>query len=166
MKDSTIIILVVAGVAVLFWAVSTGLLKTVGGPVTVPGTNILAPQPTQNYSGYLAASTAPGVSSALNGALSGLGTGLNHLFAGWFGSPTGSSAPTPIKQGSNPASPSLGAQPVGPSASTIAAQTAEGSFVGPQIPEIGYEVTSGSAFDYSGLAADNGYDPAYSLESA
>jgi hypothetical protein len=43
--------------------------------------------------------------------------------------------------------------------------SATGTLVGPQIPpDVQYNATPGSAFDYSGLAADNSYDPNASLE--
>ena len=47
MKDNVIVIAVIAGVALLFWAVSTGLIKTTGGNVAIGG-GIVAPQPSQN----------------------------------------------------------------------------------------------------------------------
>jgi hypothetical protein len=174
MKDSTIIIIVVAVAAGLFWAVSTGLIKTTGGMINVGG-GVIAPQPSANYSGYLSASAAPAISGAINQSISGLGS----LFSGWLSS----SNPAPkINQTASSTSPSGAAQPAGASLSqvqTAAIEQASGTgafvapttyasysdtLVGPQIePVMRYSATSGSAFDYAGLAADNSYDSDYSL---
>jgi hypothetical protein len=155
------IAIVVGAVVVIFLAVNRGLITSgvqvgvgPGGVTTTRG--IVAPQPTSNYGGYLAASTAPGVSNALNGAL----TGLGHAIAGWMNPPT--SVPASPSQGASAASPSLAAQPIGPSGAVAA-----GFAVGPQIdPSVGYGVTSGAAFDYAGLAGDNSFDPNASLSYA
>lgn len=162
MKDSTIIILVVAVVGVLFWAFSKGFITS--GAVPIGHTGILAPQPTTNYSGYLAASTAPGVSNALNGLL----TGIGGAFTGWFGG-GGPGTPAPVvAQGANPKSPTLAAQPQGVSTTSY---VIGGSLVGPQPAtlsglQLTYDAgTSGNAFDYAGLAGDNSFDSSYSLES-
>lgn len=174
MKENTVIILIVAGAALLFWAVSTGLIKTTGGLVNVGG-GVLAPQPSQNYGGYLAVSSAPAVAGALSTAISGLG----NAFSGWLGSPTPAAK---TAQGANPSSPSGAAQPSGPSPqavqSAIIGQAAgTGAFtptatyasysdtlVGPQVSsQVAYSATPGSAFDYAGLASDNSFDPDYSL---
>ena len=153
MKENTVIILVVAVAALLFWAISTGLLKT---GVNVGG-GIVAPQPSQNYSGYLAASTAPAVSGALSNAV----FGLSSAFTSWLHPSGGSSAPTPAGQQASATSPAGPAQPAG---STYASY--DDSLVGPQIdPIMSYGATPGSAFDYSGLAASNAYDPSYSLDN-
>lgn len=167
MKAGVIIAVVVGAVAIIFLAVNRGLISSgvgisVGAGGSTSAKGIVAPQPATNYSGYLAASTAPGVSSALNGLLSGLGSG----FGSWLGG-GGGSTPGP-NQGANPASPSLGAQPSGPSLATQNAPIG-GALVGPQIDPITgltYDATSGAAFDYSGLAADNAYDPTASLQAA
>lgn len=174
MKDSTIIILVVGGLVVLFWAVSKGFISTTGlgvNPATGQPYGVIAvPQPTQNYSGYLAATTAPGVASALNGALSGLG----NLFSGWINNPT--STPSSVNQGPvAPASsaPSQAAQPSGPtspsfySGASAPAQLNATAYapVGPVVaPDLSYTATPGSAFDYAGLAASNSYDSTYSIQ--
>lgn len=170
MKDSTVIILIVGGFALLFWAMSRGLLTgTPTGLGVNPATGrpygvITAPQPTTNYSGYLAATTAPGVSSALNGALSGIGTGLNNLFSGWFGG--ASTAPSP-NQTASASSPALAAQPNGAVYGPfVDASTFQGTAnpIGPVInPEMSYNSTSGSAFDFYGLANANSPDMTYSL---
>jgi hypothetical protein len=165
MKDSTVLIVVIAGFALIFWAFSKGFLSAsptglgINPQTGKPFGVVNIPQPSQNYSGYLAASTAPGVSTALNGALSGIGAGLNNLFSGWIG---GSSQVQGVNQGAvNPpaSAPSAAAQPVGPTAQIF------GPFVGPvAYPDVSYNATPGSAFDYAGLAADNVYDPTYSLQ--
>lgn len=123
------------------------------------GQKQIIPQASQNYGGYLAASTAPAVSSALSGFL----TGLGNLTTSWF-------------HGSNPpqtASPSA-AQPQG-------AQQYNSGGVGVNMPlpvsvygatapvvisDTSYDNTTGSAFNYGGLAADNSFDPLYSLDPA
>ena len=181
MKESTVLI-IVGIAAVLFWAVSTGFLKVTGGPVTVGPqgqiSGVVSPQPASNYSGFLAASTAPGVSGLLNNVMSG----LSGAFGSWINPASGNNTTT--GQGSNPSSPSRAAQPAGPvgvqpsvyspNASLVApvsgAPTAQLSgflpSVGPQVDaSLSYDATSGGAFDYSGLAADNAFDPTYSLES-
>lgn len=169
MKDSTVVLLIVGGFALLFWAFSRGLISTTGLGVN-PATGqqygvITAPQPTTNYSGYLAATTAPGVSSALNGALSGLGAGVNNLFSGWFG---GSSQTTPApNQTASPVSPAVAAQPTGAVYGPfVDASTFQGTSnpVGPVVdPTVSYNATSGSAFDFLGLSQANSYDPNYAL---
>jgi hypothetical protein len=155
MKDNVIVIAVIAGVALLFWAVSTGLIKTTGGNVAIGG-GIVAPQPAQNYSGYLAASTAPAVSNALSGAVSGLSSSLSSWLSG-----LGGSTATPVGQAANPNSPALAAQPIGPQVIPTL-----GSYAGPQVdPLLAYDSTSGSAYDYAGLAGANSYDPSYDLST-
>jgi hypothetical protein len=171
MKDSTIVILVIGGFAVLYLAFSRGFLSaSPTGLGLNPATGqaygtINVPQPSTNYSGYLAASTAPGVSSALNGALSGIGSGLNNLFSGWFGG--SSQTPTAANQTATPASPSLGAQPAGPNYGPfLDATMLQGTSnpVGPvNNPDLAYAATSGLAFDYAGLANANSPDSTYSL---
>lgn len=171
MKDSTLVILVVAGAALLFWAVSSGIIRTTGGGINVGG-GVVAPQPTQNYSGYLAASTAPQVSGAINTAISG----LSGLFSGWL---SGSQVAPKTGQTYSPSSPSLFAQPSGPAPTSGAKLVSSlnpsvgsayasysDTLVGPQVSDdISYQATNGSAFDYYGLASDNAFDPDYSLES-
>jgi hypothetical protein len=176
MKESTIIILVVAGVAALFWAVQTGLIKVTGGAVNVGG-GIVAPQPSQNYSGYLAASTAPGVSGALNAILGGVGSTLSSWLAPANANPA---APTPAQVAA-----SVGPVPgsIQPTSATIGTQLVSPSFAGPSGPSLAnlmpsysatpigpqtdaslnYDSTTGNAFDYNGLSGANAYDPAYSL---
>lgn len=179
MSTGGIIAIVIGGLAILFFATSRGLINSgvsvgvgPGGVTTAKG--IIAPQPSANYGGYLAASTAPGVSSALNGALTGLGGAL----AGWLGRP--SSSPAAPAQGASASSPSLAAQPSGPfmpsgpmPPTSIGIPTSgggtfaeDGWVIGPQIsPDISFNSTAGSAFDYSGIASDNAFDPSASLES-
>jgi len=168
MKDSTILIVVVAGAALLFWAVSSGLIKTSGGAIPVGHTGVVAPQPSSNYSGYLAANAAPAIAGSINAAISGLGS----AFSAWI-SPSSGPNVTP-GQVASPSSPSAAAQPSGPalvSQLSKSAPTSSGyatysdALVGPQIdPSVSYASTPGLAFDYSGLAADNAFDPAYSLQ--
>lgn len=166
MSTGGIVALAIAAVAVIFLAVNRGLISSgvqvgvgAGGVTSTKG--IVAPQPSSNYGGYLAASTAPGVSSALNGALTGLGS----AFAGWFG---GSPAPTkPVQQGATSNSPSLAAQPIGTTDAPIG-----GALVGPQPASLsGLQLTydsgtTGAAFDYTGLANANSWDQSSSLEYA
>lgn len=172
MKTGGVIAIVIGVIAVLYFAFSRGLIGT-GGQVVGAG-GILAPQPSSNYSGYLAATTAPSVAGILNTTLSGINSGLHS----WL-SPA---APTPVTgQGASASSPSLAAQPVGPSSSVVApgvgsvsilspgtvgpsSYTAPTSLVGPQLDTtISYGSTSGAAFDYAGLAASNAYDPSSGL---
>lgn len=158
MKTGTVIAVVGGAVVLLFWAASRGLINA-GVRVNPSGTvtGIVAPQPSQNYSGYLAASTAPAVTGAINTALSGLSSSLSA----WL-HPTGSPS-VPPAQGATTSSPSLAAQPSGPT--TDQGVVASGAFVGPQVPpDLSYNATPGSAFDYSGLALDNSFDPEASLE--
>ena len=178
MKDSTIIILVVAGAAILFWAASRGLFGVGIGPTGLaanPATGrlggaITVPQPTQNYSGFLAASTAPGVASALNSILGGLG----GTISGWL-APSGDNSPV-VNQGPmqpTGSAPSAAAQPGGPfpvgffSGASNNPVISPSAAVGPAVPpDLSYGDTAGSAFDYSGLAAANSFDPNYSLMEA
>ena len=168
MNTGAVVAIVIGAVVLVFLAVNRGLVNSgvqvgvgPGGVTTTRG--IVAPQPSANYGGYLAASTAPGVAGALNGAL----TGLGHALAGWLTPPT-----TPQ------AAPSLFAQPSGPSAASAAAiaggigiatpgggtYAEDGWAIGPQIdPVISYNSTGGSAFDWAGLSADNAYDPSAAL---
>lgn len=166
MNTGAVIAIVVGAVVLVFLAVNRGLVSSgvqvgvgPGGATSVRG--IVAPQPSSNYGGYLAASTAPGVSAALNGAFTGLGSAL----AGWFSPPH--SAPLSA-QGSSPTSPAGPAQPTGP-ATAVETQSAVigGALVGPQVdPIVSYNSTSGSAFAWDSLAADNAPDVSASLESA
>lgn len=156
MKTGAVIAIVIGVVAVLYLAVSRGLIGS--GAVPLAGGGV-APNPAKNYSGYLAASTAPQVSGFLNTAIAGVTSGLHA----WFSSP---SAPTPAPaQGGSPTSPSFAAQPSGPSASSLTSQTGlAGWFPGPSVdPSVSYNSTPGSAFDYGGLAAQNAYDPSTTL---
>lgn len=173
MKESTVIVLLVAGFAVLFWAFSKGFISASPTGLGInPSTGqaygvVNVPQPSTNYSGYLAASTAPGVSSALNQIFGGIGTGLSSWLSGG-----GSSTPV-VNQGpiAPPASaPSASAQPTGPtpsgffsgaSANPVLSASAA---VGPAIaPDLSYDATQNSAFDYAGLSSANAFDPNYSL---
>lgn len=160
MSTGATVAIVVGVLAVFYLAVSRGLVSSgvsvgVGPGGITAAKGIIAPQPSSNYGGYLAASTAPGVSSALNGALTGLGSGL----ASWLHSST-PAQPAP-QQGASASSPSLYAQPSGPAGAFVA-----GSTVGPITdPVVSYDATSGAAFDYPGLAADNGYDASVALST-
>jgi hypothetical protein len=149
-------------VAVVIGAVAIGLLfifskqQSVNNAVAL-GTKQIVPQASQNYAGYLAASTAPAVTSALSGFL----TGLGNLSTSWF------HGSTPVGQSPSSAAPQ-GAQQqvsggVGPnlpapiSAYAPAPQT--------QITDLSYDGnTTGSAFNYGGLSSDNSFDPLYSLD--
>lgn len=180
MKDSTILILIVGGFALLFWAFSRGLLTASPTGLGInPATGraygtVAVPQPSQNYSGYLAASTAPGVASALNGALSGIGVGLNNLFSGWLGSSnTGSGGGNQGPVAPAASAPSAAAQPSGPTPGSFYSGASAPAMlnataytpVGPVVPpDVSYAATPGSAFDYQGLSVDNSYDPSYSLQ--
>jgi hypothetical protein len=172
MKDSTIVVLVVAGVVALFWAASTGLIKT----------GIQVPQPAQNYSGYLAASTAPAVTGALNSIIGG----LSNSISGWLspaappttvsGTPgqiatlqasAASSSPqttdTPV--GNQLISPTFAASPSGPNFTGLVASVQPPQNSGPVVdPSLSYASTSQAAYDYTGLAASNPYDAGYSLD--
>ena len=162
-EETTVLIIVVAAAALLFWAVSSGLIKS--GVVTVPGSGgVVAPQPSSNYSGYLAASTAPGVAGAINTVLSGLGNTVDA----WLGG-TRSAQPTAAGQTANAASPALAAQPAGPSPAVIPPSATyvdySNALVGPQVdPAVAYAATTGAAFDYLGLAGANTADASYSLQ--
>lgn len=158
MSTGATVAIVVGVLAVFYLAVSRGLVSSgvavgVGPGGITSAKGIVAPQPSSNYGGYLAASTAPGVASALNGALTGIGSGL----ASWLHG-SNPQAPAP-QQGASPTSPSLYAQPSGPVGDFVA-----GSTVGPVVdPAVSYNATSGAAFDYPGLASDNGYDGSVAL---
>jgi hypothetical protein len=176
MKTGAVIAVVAGALILVFWATSRGLVNA--GVAIGPGgrpSGIVAPQPSQNYSGWLAASTAGGVSNILNTALSG----LNNVFGSWM--QRSPQAPT-VAQGANSGSPSLAAQPVGVTLAQIAAlnqsvmapgtvqvSTSDigSTLVGPQVdPAMSYAATAGSAFDMGGLYADNAYDPSASLDVA
>lgn len=150
------IVAIVGGILVaLYFAASRGLI---GSGVPVGRTGIVAPQPGTNYSGYLAATTAPQVSGILNTLLSGVNSAAHSWLA-----PSNSPSTVGPNQGASANSPALFASPVGPMDTTMISAT--GTLVGPQIPpDVQYNATPGSAFDYSGLAADNSYDPNASLE--
>lgn len=171
MKTGAIIAIVAGALILIFWATSRGLIQS-GVQVGPTGTQrgIVAPQPAQNYSGYLAATTAPQVSGILNGLLSGLSGSVSS----WFGK---SAAPQPVAQGTNANSPALAATGSAGVAASILNTTNQqyiatlspstysdpgSTLIGPQVdPALQY--AGGSAFDYAGLAADNAYDPAASM---
>lgn len=182
MKDEGWIVLIVGGFVLLFWAFSRGLIGGGVGPTGVavnPQTGVASgaiqvPQPSSNYSGYLAATTAPGVASAVNTIIGGLGTTLS----GWFSG--GSNAPQVAQGPAAPASaaPSAAAQPAGPTpinpitggnfyagANAPAMLNATAATpIGPiTAPDVTYDATSGSAFDYNGLSGSNAYDPTYAM---
>jgi hypothetical protein len=129
------------------------------------GQKILTPQPTQNYGGYLQATTAPAVSQALSGAISGFGSTI----AGWLGSSSqpsiataGISAAGAVGAGVAPRLISGG--PAGSAAPNAPAQLI--APIGPITdPNLSYNATDYSSFDYSGLASNNAYDPTASLGS-
>jgi len=190
MKSGAIVALIIGALALVYLAVSRGLISSgvqvssTGGVISQRG--IVAPQPTQNYSGYLAATTAPGVSGAINGALSGLA----NAFSSWMSKPPSQNPPVsspaalPGAQtvasavgtgvGSIFGGPSLAAAPSGPSIDAVGIlptdisnyDLAALSNVGPVVdPAVSYTATDQAAFDYSGLALDNAYDPSASLET-
>lgn len=159
MSTGGVIALVVGGLAVIFLLVNRGLVNA-GVPV---GHGIVAPQPAQNYGGYLAASTAPQVSGLLSTVLSGV-TSAAHS---WLSPSSSSNTPAP-NQAASSASPSLSAQPSGPAAAVSSplgpSDVGMGWMIGPVIdPSLSYNATPGSAFDYAGLASDNSFDPNASL---
>lgn len=162
MSTGGTIALVVGVLAIFYLAINRGLINSgvqvgIGPGGVTSARGIVAPQPSSNYGGYLAASTAPGVASALNGALTGIGSSL----ASWVHGSPAPAGPAPA-QGASYNSPSMAAQPSGPVGSYVA-----GSTVGPVIdPVVSYDATSGAAFDYPGLAADNGYDASVALSNA
>lgn len=163
MKDSTLVIIVVAVAAGLFFAFRNGFLSSsptglgINARTGLPSGNITVPQPATNYSGFLAASTAPQVSNALGGFI----TGLSSSALAWLSPKQGQVVPP--QSGASTVSPSLGAQPSGPwSLSDVWG----GALVGPQIdPVISYDSTNGSSFGYDSLAADNAFDPMYSFDN-
>lgn len=179
MKDSTLIIIIVAGAAVLFWAVSSGLINS----------GIQVPQPAQNYSGYLAASTAPAVSNAINSVLGGLSNSLSGWLSGGGPTAPATAAGTPgiapasavqaavaaaassqISTTDSPVSsslisPTFAAGPSGPDLSGLVASVQPPSNSGPVVdPSLSYNATTQNAYDYSGLASANPYDAGYSLD--
>lgn len=165
MSTGGVIALVIGAVAIIFLAVNRGLVQS-GVPV---GHGIVAPQPASNYGGYLAASTAPQVSNILSTLLSG----ANSAFHNWL-APKSPGTPAPA-QGFSSSSPSAAAQPTGPAPGAIQpsnfdttaglVDTSGGWMIGPQVdPLVSYNQTPQSAFDYSGLASDNSFDPNASLE--
>lgn len=155
MKTGAVIAIVIGIVAVIYYAFSRGIIGS--GAVVAPG-GILAPQPSSNYSGYLAATTAPQVSGILNTVLSGVNSGLHS----WI-SPATPNAPAPTPAPA--ASPALAAQPSGPSGLNNSALFYSATPVGPQVdPTVSYAATSGAAYDLGGLASQNAFDPSSSLE--
>jgi hypothetical protein len=167
MSTGGVIAIVIGAVVVIFLAVNKGLVNS---GVAV-GHGIIAPQPAQNYGGFLAASTAPQVSNILGTILSG----VNSSFHNWL-APATPATPAPA-QGASATSPSVAAQPTGPAPGTIQpssyttsaglVDTGMGWMIGPQTtPALGYDATSGAAFDYAGLTADNSFDPNASLMEA
>lgn len=155
MKEAPLLAAIVGGFALLFLAMKYGWIG--GNPnAAIPvGKGVYAPQPAQNYSGYLAASTAPGVSDALNGLLSGIGGAVS----GWMHK--SQNVPAPAVQAAAP----------------TGAYQAVSTGVGPSNPlgisdsfdpalwsnPIAYDNTDVTSFSYDPLAADNAYDPTYSL---
>lgn len=162
MKDSTL--LIIAG------AVLVGFILVFRYNTQIAtGQRILTPQPTQNYGGYIQATTAPAVSSALSGMISGFGSTV----AGWLGkssSPSiataGISAAGGVAAGVAPRLISGG--PAG-SAAPNAPNTNGGLIApipptGPIVdPTLSYNATDYSSFDYGGLASNNAYDPTATL---
>jgi hypothetical protein len=156
MRDSTIWI--IAG------AVLIGFLVVFKYNTQVAtGQKILTPQPTQNYGGYLQATTAPAVSSAISGIISGFGSTIG----GWLGN---SSQPSIATAGISAAgSVAAGVAPRlisgGPAGS--AAPNAPAALIAPigpiTDPSLSYNATDYSSFDYSGLAGNNSWDPTSSL---
>lgn len=160
MKAETALILVGGLIALLWFASAKGLIASGAVPV---GKGVYAPQPAQNYSGYLAASTAPAVSGALSTILSGVAGGLSA----WLHPK--SSTPAPAVRAAAPTSAGYnGSGGVGPSnplgiSTDDPAYQAMISGYSDQM-RAGYDQTSGSAFSYDALALDNAFDPNYSLD--
>lgn len=152
------VVAIVAGVLIaLYWAFSRGIIGSGGLGVRASG-GVIAPQPSSNYSGYLAATTAPQVSGILNTVLSGVNSGLHSWLAP---AQAATPAPTPAPA----ASPALAAQPQGPSGLNDSALFYSATPVGPQVdPTVSYAATSGAAYDLGGLASQNAFDPSSSLE--
>jgi hypothetical protein len=156
MSTGGVVAIVIGAVVILFLAVNRGLINS-GVQISPTGAQrgIVAPQPAQNYGGYLAATTAPAVSSAVSSLIS-LGNGA---LTSWM---RPANSPTPVAQGGSVASPSLAAQPQGPAVTYYNANITP---IGPVVsPDLGYVNTNQAAFDYVGLANDNGFDINASLE--
>jgi hypothetical protein len=152
MKTGGIIALVVGVIVVLYFAVSRGLISSgvsVGPGGQVKG--IVAPQPSASYGGYLAATSAPAVSGILNTTLAG----LNHAFAGWFGSGPSQPAAAPAALASTGPAPTLGAYVTTPNAS------APLPVIGPQIADA--TAYTGLSDQFATVADENSYDPNTSL---
>jgi hypothetical protein len=160
MKEGGVIAIVAGVVIVLWFAVNKGLIQARAVPV---GAGVYAPQPAQNYSGYLAASTAPGVSGALNSILSGVGGAVTA----WL--KKGPSNPAPAVSAAAPGMGGyLGSGGVGPSNPMGTIDQNDPAYLAmlagnTDAAAMAYDQTTNNAFAYDALAADNAYDPNYSL---
>jgi hypothetical protein len=155
MKEAPTLAIVVGAVVLFYLAMKSGWIGANPSAAVPVGRGVYAPQPAQNYSGYLAASTAPGVSNALNGILSGVGSALS----GWL--TRSANTPAPAVQAAAPTGPNQAASTgVGPS-NPLGISDSSNPLL--WTDPLAYDNTSVSAFSYDPLAADNAYDPNYSL---
>jgi len=152
MNTGTALVIVGGVLAVLFFATSKGLISSGAVPV---GRGVYAPQPAQNYSGYLAASTAPSVAGALNNVLSGLSTGLG----GWLSRKANTPAPA-VRAAAPTGEYQAVSTGVGPSNPTGTSDSWDSML---WTDPLAYDNTNQTAFAYDPLALDNAYDPNYSL---
>lgn len=156
MKEAPFLAIVIGGFALIYLAVKSGWIGPNQSAAIPVGRGVYAPQPAQNYSGYLAASTAPGVSSALNGLLSGIGGAVS----GWLHQAP-KNVPAPNVQAAAPTgayqSASTGVGPMNPTG--ISDSNDPFLWTDP----LAYDNTDVMSFSYDALAADNAYDPTYSL---
>lgn len=156
MKEAPLLAVIIGGFAILYLAIKSGWIGPNQSAAIPVGKGVYAPQPAQNYSGYLAASTAPGVSSALNGLLSGIGGAVS----GWLHTPSVNS-PAPNVRAVTPTSYSQSVSTgIGPGNITGTADSFDQTLWD---NPIAYDNTDVTAFSYDAIAADNAYDPTYSL---
>jgi hypothetical protein len=156
MKDSTLLIIVgalVVGFLVVF-KYNTGVAT---------GKTILAPQPSQNYGGYLQATTAPSVSSAISSMISGLGSSVG----GWLGKSSSPSIATAGIAAAGQVGAGIAPRLISGGPAGAAAPNAPVQLIAPigpiTDPGLSYNATDYSSFDYGGLAYNNSYDPSASL---
>lgn len=156
MKEAPLIAIIVGGVALLYLAVKSGWIGANPTAAIPVGKGVYAPQPAQNYSGYLAASTAPGVSNALNGIISGIGGAVS----GWLHSPS-VNTPAPAVRAAAPTGANQAVSTgVGPSNPLgISNSNDPALWTDPLL----YDNTNVTSFAYDQIAADNAFDPSYSL---
>ncbi len=155
MKEAPLLAIVIGGFALLYYAMKSGWIGPNPGAAVPVGRGVYAPQPAQNYSGYLAASTAPGVSNALNGLLSGIGGALS----GWMHTkPT--NTPANVQAAAPTGAFQAASTGVGPS-NPLGLSDSNDPFL--WTDPMAYDNTDVTSFSYDALAADNAYDPTYSL---